>query len=175
MSRIGKMPISVPDTVQITVLNHTVMIKGPLGTLSLKYDANIEITIDNDTLLVKPLNDQSNKLWGTYRTLLDQMIIGVTQGYVYNLELIGVGYKASVESQNLVLKLGFSHDVVHPIRDGVNIICRKPTFISIIGIDKQLVSQEAAKIRSYKKPEPYKGKGIIYENEVIVRKEGKKK
>lgn len=175
MSRIGKLPISVPDTVQVTKQDSIIHVKGPLGMLCMPYNPTVNVSIQDDQVILSPTSPESRKLWGTYRTLIEQMVIGVTQGYVYNLELVGVGYKASLEGRKLVLKLGFSHDINHPIPDGVSITCQKPTFISITGIDKQLVSQEAAIIRSYKSPEPYKGKGIIYENEILIRKEGKKK
>lgn len=175
MSRIGKVPIYLPEGVKIELSELLITISGPLGSLSLNQDKDIEISLVDDQVHVNPRSISARPKWGTYRTLVQQMITGVTQGYTLNLELVGVGYRAIMEKTELVLKLGYSHDIRHQVPNGVQIVCQKPTFLSIMGIDKQKVHQEAARIRSYKKPEPYKGKGILYENEVIIRKEGKKK
>lgn len=175
MSRIGKLPIHIPEGVEIQINENTITAVGTLGSLSLKYHSSIQILKEEDTLQFQLKNLDYKSYWGTYRTLVNQMIIGVSQGFVINLELIGVGYKAHIEENQLILKVGFSHDIIHKIPEGIKIICQKPTFISIYGINKQKVHQEASIIRSYKKPEPYKGKGIIYENEIIIKKEGKKK
>lgn len=175
MSRIGKVPISIPEGINIKLSDTEINVSGPLGSLNMPIDQKISINILEDQILVSPKEEQYKALWGTYRTLIEQLIIGSSQGYVVNLELVGVGYKATVEENKLILKLGYSHDITHIIPEGIQVICRRPTFISIIGINKQKVHQEAARIRAYKKPEPYKGKGILYENEVIIKKEGKKK
>lgn len=172
MSRIGRLPVNVPENVEMNLCKNLIMFKGPLGESNLNIPEGLLITHKENKIYIQS-NDK--KIWGTFRTLIEQHIIGVTEGYVYNLELVGVGYKGSVEGDSLVLKLGYSHDIVHKIKKNLNITCRKPTFISIFGIDKQYVSQEASRIRDYRKPEPYKGKGIIYENEIVIRKEGKKK
>lgn len=186
MSRIGKVPVYIPEGVEVLLDSQnnfvekkkfdSINIKGPLGKLTMCFNPKeIAITLTEDQISLNPLDIIHRAKWGTYRTLVEQMIIGVSQGYMVNLELIGVGYKASVEDNKLTLKLGFSHDIIHKIPEGISIVCRKPTFLSILGINKQKVHEEASKIRSYKKPEPYKGKGILYENETILRKEGKKK
>lgn len=175
MSRIGKVPVYVPEGVKLELDQTEIKISGPLGALTLQQNRDLEISVVEDQIIINPRSPHARSIWGTYRTLIQQMVTGVTQGYTLNLELVGVGYRAIVENQDLVLKLGFSHDIRHTIPEGVKIVCQKPTFLSVIGINKQKVHQEAAKIRSYKKPEPYKGKGILYENEIIIRKEGKKK
>lgn len=175
MSRIGRLPITIPEGIDIQIENGFIVATGSLGKLSFKYNPSILITKTDDILYFSVQNEKYKSCWGTYRTLVEQMIVGVSQGFVINLELVGVGYKANVEQNKLILKLGFSHDIIHNIPNQIKIICQKPTFISIIGINKQQVHQEAARIRNYKKPEPYKGKGIIYENEIIIKKEGKKK
>lgn len=177
MSRIGKVPVSIPDGITVTQSLNNLLVKGPLGTLDLYYTKDVSIRIIDGKILLDPLKDtkKSHALWGTYRSLIEQMILGVSQGYVTNLELVGVGYKASVTDDRLTLKVGLSHDIIHSIPEGISISCLKPTLISIRGISKQKVNLEASRIRSYKCPEPYKGKGILYENEKIKLKEGKKK
>lgn len=172
MSRIGKIPVNIPENVEVIIKNNLIIVKGPLGSLDLSYPEEILLTVKDNKIYV--YSDDS-KLWGTYRSLIEQLVIGVSEGYTYNLELIGVGYKAFVENTNLILKVGYSHSIIPSIPKDISITCRKPTYISIFGINKYLVTQQAAKIRDYNKPEPYKGKGIIYENELIYRKEGKKK
>lgn len=178
MSRIGKMLITIPENVKIAMntiqTQNVIEISGPLGTYTLHL-ANIEtIIIENKTIRVT-LNNTTNVLQGTLRSLIEQGIIGVTQGFTSTLELVGVGYKAAVADNRLFLKVGYTHEIVHSIPNGIVIQCIKPTLFVIKGINKQLVNQQAATIRAYKKPEPYKGKGILYENERILRKEGKKK
>lgn len=177
MSRIGKVPIFVPEGVEIVQEQNSMTVKGPLGVLSLTYTSDVRILLTDGKIECFPNNEskRARSLWGTYRSLMEQMVLGVTQGYVTNLELVGVGYKASSTEKQLTLKVGLSHDVVHEIPLGIEISCLKPTLISIRGIDKQKVNLEASRIRSYKYPEPYKGKGILYENEKIKLKEGKKK
>lgn len=177
MSRIGKVPIIVPEGIEIKHSEQNFSVKGPLGTLSMEYRPDVLIQINDGKIELTPANEskRARSLWGTYRSLIEQMILGVTQGYVTNLELVGVGYKASVEGNVLTLKVGLSHDIVHAIPEGIEISCLKPTLISIRGIHKQKVNLEASRIRAYKYPEPYKGKGILYENEKIKLKEGKKK
>lgn len=177
MSRIGKVPIIVPEGIEIKYGEQKFSVKGPLGHLSMEFQSDINILLSEGKIELTPNNHskKSKSLWGTYRSLIEQMILGVSQGYVTNLELVGVGYKASVSGKELILKVGFSHDIVHVIPDDIEISCIKPTLISIRGINKQLVNLEASRIRGYKYPEPYKGKGILYENEKIKLKEGKKK
>lgn len=179
MSRIGKMPLLLPEGVEVVSTPTEVMIKGPLGQLSIPMEngKKVKMEIESNRVSLLPQEDTSEarSLWGTYRSLLEQSVIGVSQGYVTHLELVGVGYKASIEGKELVLKVGYSHEIRHSIPEGISMVCVKPTYISIRGIDKQKVNLEASRIRSYKEPEPYKGKGILYENEKIKLKEGKKK
>nr|YP_007890493.1 ribosomal protein L6 [Andalucia godoyi]AGH23987.1 ribosomal protein L6 [Andalucia godoyi] len=179
MSRIGKMPVSIPEGIEVIQRSEVLEIKGPLGELCLSFEAAkcLEVQIQDSMITLSPREQtkQARSLWGTYRSLLEQKMIGVSQGYVTNLELVGVGYKASREGNLLVLKVGYSHEIRHVIPEGITISCVKPTYLSIRGIDKQKVNLEAARLRAYKKPEPYKGKGILYENEKIKLKEGKKK
>lgn len=177
MSRIGKVPLSIPEGIEIQHEQNQITVKGPLGTLSMNFRKEVAIQIADGKIEFAPARNSKKaySLWGTYRSLVDQMILGVSQGFVANLELVGIGYKASVAQKELTLKVGYSHDIVHHIPDDIDIVCVKPTLLSIRGINKQRVHLEASRIRSYKLPEPYKGKGILYENEKIKLKEGKKK
>jgi large subunit ribosomal protein L6 len=154
-----------------------ISVKGKLGVLNLALTRDVVITQDGSALTVVPANDskQSRMSWGTYRNIISNMVTGVDKGFTLNLEINGVGYRAAVQGKELVLQLGYSHEIKYPIPTGIEIKCEKPTAISITGADRQRVGQVAAEIRSYRKPEPYKGKGIKLENEYIVRKEGKKK
>ena len=177
MSRIGRAPITVPAGVEITVGegNH-ITVKGPKGTLERKVAPQMLIEIENGVLHVKRPNDEKQNcaLHGLTRTLVNDMVIGVTQGFSKTLEIQGVGYRAAVQGKILNLQLGFSHDVPYPIPEGIAIVTEKPTMISVSGIDKQLVGQVAAEIRGYRPPEPYKGKGVKYAGENIIRKDAKK-
>jgi large subunit ribosomal protein L6 len=177
MSRIGKHPVPVPAGVTVQVTGQTVTAKGKLGQLSLILIDEIEAKLEDGKLVVAPRNEtvRARQNWATARTNLANLVTGVEKGFTKNLEITGVGYKAAVAGSELVLNLGFSHDIRYPIPAGITMKCDKPTSISISGADKQQVGQIAAEIRSYRPPEPYKGKGVKYENEIIVRKEGKKK
>ncbi|WP_377809970.1 50S ribosomal protein L6 [Azospirillum sp. A29] len=177
MSRIGKHPVPVPAGVDVKVDGQQVTAKGKLGQLSLTLIDDITAALEDGKVVVKPANDskRARVMWATSRTLINNMVTGVSQGYTINLEINGVGYRAAVQGKELVLQLGFSHDVKYPIPEGITIKCDKPTAISVSGYDKHKVGQVAAEIRGWKKPEPYKGKGIKYETETVLRKEGKKK
>lgn len=177
MSRIGQNPVSVPSGVTIDIAGQLVTAKGKLGELSLTLVDDVEITKSEDSLVVKARSDtqRARTMWGTTRSLLQNIVTGVDEGFTVRLEIVGVGYRAAVESKELVLQLGYSHEVRFPIPDGIKIACERPTAISVTGSDKQQVGQIAANIRAFRKPEPYKGKGIKYVDEFILRKEGKKK
>lgn len=177
MSRIGKAPITVPNGVAPTISGRKVSVKGPKGTLDLELVDEVEVSLDDDGLTVKPRDEstRARAMWGMQRTLIANMVHGVSEGFAKELEINGVGYRAQIQGKNLQLQLGLSHDVVFPIPEGIEIKCEKPTSILVSGIDKQKVGQVAANIRGYRPPEPYKGKGIKYVDEYIFRKEGKKK
>ena len=177
MSRVGLNPVAVPDTVTLSVVGQIVTAKGKLGELSVNVVDDIEIIHEENVVRVKPRNEstQARAMWGTTRSLVQNIVTGVDQGFTINLEIVGVGYRAAVAGKELVLQLGFSHEVRHLIPEGISIKCERPTAIAVSGSDRQLVGQVAANIREYRKPEPYKGKGVRYENEFILRKEGKKK
>jgi large subunit ribosomal protein L6 len=177
MSRVGKYPVAIPQGVDIAIANGELTAKGKLGTLKYSVPEEIEVTKDGGQVVVKPVGEgkQARALWGTTRANLRNLLQGVSQGFTRNLEISGVGYRAAVAGKTLTLQLGYSHDVVFPIPEGITIKCEKPTAISISGFDKQKVGQVAAVIRSFRPPEPYKGKGIKYAEETVLRKEGKKK
>jgi large subunit ribosomal protein L6 len=177
MSRIGKRPVPFPSGVTADIADGTLTVKGPKGTLSLSMRSEISYTLDDGSILVKPANDskQARAFWGMQRTLVENLVTGVTAGYTKVLEITGVGYRANVQGTNLKLQLGYSHDVDFAIPDGIEVKTPDNTTIEISGIDKQKVGQVAAEIRRWRKPEPYKGKGIKYRGEYIFRKEGKKK
>jgi large subunit ribosomal protein L6 len=177
MSRIGKKPVPLPNGVTASVDGKTVRVKGPKGELSLKLVNEVDASVGEDGITVTPRADieRGRQMWGLSRTLVNNLVVGVTQGFTQRMEISGVGYRAAVQGKNLNLQLGFSHDISYPIPPGINIVAEKPTALSISGTDKQLVGQVAAEIRSYRPPEPYKGKGVKYAGEHIRRKEGKKK
>jgi large subunit ribosomal protein L6 len=177
MSRIGKKLVPLPSGVTATVKDREVKVKGPKGELSLRVIEGIDVTVDKGglTLTPKDLTDDLRAKWGLQRTLVNNLVDGVSKGFSQQLEIAGVGYRASVQGKNLQLQLGYSHDVIYPIPAGIDIKCEKPTLILVSGSDKQKVGQVAAEIRGFRKPEPYKGKGIKYAEEKIRRKEGKKK
>ncbi len=177
MSRIGKKPVLLPSGVTATVKDREVKVKGPKGELSLRVVDGIDVTVDKGgvTLTPKELTDDLRAKWGLQRTLVNNLVEGVSKGFAQQLEIAGVGFRAAVQGKNLQLQLGFSHDVIYPIPAGIDIKCEKPTLILVSGSDKQKVGQVAAEIRGFRKPEPYKGKGIKYAEEKIRRKEGKKK
>jgi large subunit ribosomal protein L6 len=177
MSRIGKKPVAVPGGITATVDGQTVSMKGPKGELSFVAHDLVTVEKSADGIAVAPRVDskQARALWGMSRTMVSNLVTGVSKGFERKLEITGVGYKAAVQGKNLNLALGFSHDVNYPIPAGITIVCPKPTEIIVSGIDRQKVGQVAAEIREYRGPEPYKGKGVRYAGEFIVRKEGKKK
>jgi large subunit ribosomal protein L6 len=177
MSRIGKNPVPIPAGVTVEIADRVVKTKGKLGELSLSTGDHVDVSLEDGRLLVKPANDskQARVMWGTVRSIVSNMVTGVSVGYTKQLEINGVGYRAAVQGKVLQLQLGFSHDIAFPIPTDVAIKCDKPTSITITGADKQRVGQVAAVIRGFRKPEPYKGKGIKYSDETVLRKEGKKK
>jgi large subunit ribosomal protein L6 len=177
MSRVGKKPVTVPSGVTANVQGQTVSVKGPKGTLSFVVDENVAVVMDKGAIKVDPRNEtkRARAMWGTSRALIDNMVTGVTKGFEKKLEINGVGYRASVQGKNLQLALGYSHDVVYPIPEGITVATPKPTEIVVSGIDLRKVGQVAAEIRKHRSPEPYKGKGVKYSDEFIFRKEGKKK
>jgi len=177
MSRVGKSPVAIPAGVTIQLSGRKLSAKGKLGELHLDLSDDVEAKVESDKVVFKPVNDskQARMMWGTTRNLARNMVVGVSQGFQRNLEISGVGYRASVQGKVLQLQLGYSHDVNFPIPDDVTIKCEKPTAITVSGRSKQRVGQIAAEIRGFRGPEPYKGKGIKYDDEKILRKEGKKK
>ncbi|HIM24784.1 MAG TPA: 50S ribosomal protein L6 [Rhodospirillales bacterium] len=177
MSRIGKTPVEIPDGVSVDIAGQMVTVKGKLGELSTTLTDDVEIGQEGNLLSLKLRNDSSRarKMWGTSQSILNNLVTGVNEGYSRNLEIQGVGYRAQVQGKELVLQLGFSHEVRFPVPEGINIQCSDQTHISVTGNDKARVGQTAAEIRSFRPPEPYKGKGIRYEGEYVFRKEGKKK
>jgi len=177
MSRIGKNPVAVPQGVEVAVDGNTVRVKGKLGALERTLPSDVNVTLNDGQIVVQPANDDRRALsmWGLSRTLVANMVQGVSMGFTVKLEINGVGYRAAVDGKLLTLQLGFSHDIKYAVPADIDIKAEKPTALAISGIDKQRVGQIAAEIRSFRGPEPYKGKGVKYEGEVIVRKEGKKK
>lgn len=177
MSRVGKYPVPVPSGVTVQTSGTEFVVKGKLGESRLPLSEDVTVTIDDNHVVVAPTSDskRARMMWGTTRALINNMVKGASEGFTVNLEINGVGYRAAVEGKTLKLALGFSHDVDYPIPEGITMKCEKPTVIAISGSDKQRVGQIAAEIRSFRGPEPYKGKGIKYADEIILRKEGKKK
>jgi len=177
MSRVGKMPIALPSGAEATISAAQISVKGPLGTLSLPLNGLVKVANDNGTLKFDVANDsrEANAMSGTVRALVNNMVNGVTKGFEKKLNLVGVGFKAQAQGDKLNLSLGFSHPVVHQMPQGVKCETPTPTEILIKGIDRQKVGQVAAEVRAYRSPEPYKGKGVRYVDEVVVLKETKKK
>jgi len=203
MSRIGKLPISVPSGTTVTVDGQTLEAKGPKGQLSMQLPETIVAKLEGAELTINPrddlvdaanekirLNDEKGRkkmtfaqaldasartMWGTSRANASNLVEGASKGFTKNLELVGVGYRAQMQGKDLKLALGFSHDVIYSAPDGIEIKVAKPTEVEITGADKQVVGQVAAEIRNYRRPEPYKGKGVRYQGEYVRRKEGKKK
>ena len=177
MSRIGKKAVPIPSGVTANVEGQTVKMKGPKGNLQLVLPEEVSVKMENAAIKVDPRNEtkRARSMWGTSRTLVANLVTGVTKGFESKLEITGVGYRAAVQGKNLQLALGYSHDVVFPIPEGIAIATPKPTEIVITGIDKQKVGQVASDIRDFRPPEPYKGKGVKYAGEKITLKEGKKK
>lgn len=177
MSRIGKVPVAIPAGVTAEIAGGVLSVKGPKGTLTLTLRDEITYTVEDGRILVRPANDSkaARSFWGMQRTLVNNLVTGVTEGYTKVLEITGVGYRANAQGKNLKLQLGYSHDVDFAVPEGIEIKTPDNTTVEISGIDKQKVGQVAAEIRRWRKPEPYKGKGIKYRGEYIFRKEGKKK
>ena len=177
MSRVGKKPVTVPSGVTATVDGQTVKMKGPKGQLQFVVHDDVEVKLDKNVVTVSPRaeTNRARALYGTARAQIANLVAGVTKGFEKKLEITGVGYRAAMQGKNLQLALGYSHDVVYPIPEGIQIAVPKPTEITITGTDVQRVGQVAAEIRAFRPPEPYKGKGVKYVDEFIFRKEGKKK
>ena len=177
MSRIGKKAVAVPSGITANVEGQTVKIKGPKGLLSVVLPDEVAVKLDGGQIKVDPRTEtkRARAQWGTARTLIANLIAGVTKGFEQRLEINGVGYRAAVQGKNLQLALGYSHEINYPIPEGITIATPRPVEIVITGMDRQKVGQVAAEIREYRPPEPYKGKGIKYATERVFRKEGKKK
>jgi len=177
MSRVGKYPVPLPAGVSVAVANGVLTAKGKLGELTLPLSEEVTAAVEGNQVVLRPRSSErrARMLWGTTRSLVAGMVKGVSEGYAKSLEINGTGFRAAVQGKELVLNLGFSHEIRYPVPAGIRITCEKPTSIRIEGIDKQRVGQVAAEIRAFRRPEPYKGKGIKYETETILRKEGKKK
>jgi large subunit ribosomal protein L6 len=177
MSRVGKNPVTVPEGIDIQIVDQLVRAKGKLGELSVTLPREVEVSREENLIWVKPREEskRARSMWGTSRAILNNLVTGVSEGYSKTLDITGVGYRASVQGQALNLQLGYSHDINFPIPEGIEIKCETQTTIQVSGADKQAVGQVAAIIRAFRKPEPYKGKGIRYRGEQILRKEGKKK
>ncbi len=177
MSRIGKKPIAVPSGVTAKIDGQKVSVKGPKGELSLTLVDDVLVKMGEDGIEVSPrdASKRARSMWGMSRSLVDNLVVGVSTGFTRTLEINGVGYRAALRGKDLQLQLGYSHDVIYPVPEGIQVQCPKPTEIVITGIDRAKVGQVAAEIRAYRGPEPYKGKGVKYSDEFIFRKEGKKK
>ena len=177
MSRIGKKPITIPGGVTATISEGLLAVKGPKGALTMPLRDEISYVVEDSGIIVKPANatKQARAFWGMQRTMVQNLVTGVTDGFTKVLEITGVGYRATAQGKTLKLQLGYSHDIEFPVPEGIEIKTPDNTTVEITGIDKQKVGQVAAEIRRWRKPEPYKGKGIKYRGEFIFRKEGKKK
>ena len=178
MSRIGKKAVPVPSGVTADIAGQTVSVKGPKGTLTFELNEHVNVSkTDDGSIQIEPKDETklARASWGMSRTQIANLVKGVTVGFERKLEISGVGYKAALQGKNLQLSLGYSHDIAYPVPEGIAIAVPKPTEIVVSGIDAQRVGQVAAEIRKYRPPEPYKGKGVKYAGEYIVRKEGKKK
>ncbi len=177
MSRIGKYPVEIPAGVQLAIVGDTLTARGVLGEMKLALTDRIDAKVEGSQFIVSPRGNSapSRMMWGTTRALVANMVKGVSVGYTKSMEITGTGYRAAVNGRTLTINLGFSHDVVFPIPDGITISCERPTAIKVAGIDKRQVGQVASEIRAWRPPEPYKGKGVKYVGEQILRKEGKKK
>jgi large subunit ribosomal protein L6 len=177
MSRVGKYPVEIPAGVQVAIAGRMLTAKGKLGELKLELTDNVDAKVEGNKVSVAPRGNSTpaRMMWGTTRALVANMVKGVSTGYTRSMEITGTGYRAAVAGKTLTINLGFSHEVVFPIPDGITITCERPTAIKVSGVDKRQVGQVASEIRSWRPPEPYKGKGVKYDNETILRKEGKKK
>ncbi|WP_151449229.1 50S ribosomal protein L6 [Lacisediminimonas profundi] len=177
MSRVGKSPIALPAGVEVTLAAEQIKVKGPLGTLTLPLTGQVKVKNENNTLTFEPVGDsrEANAMFGTVRALVNNMVTGVSKGFEKKLNLVGVGFRAAVQGDKLNLSLGYSHPVVYELPAGTKAVATTPTEIVISGVDRQVVGQVAAEVRAYRPPEPYKGKGVRYSDEVVVIKETKKK
>jgi len=177
MSRIGKHPVEVPGGVEVTIADDMLTAKGGKGTLTVPLHESVAVRQEDGKVVVAPRDDSKRALtmWGTTRSLVNNAIVGASQGFTRQLEIRGVGYRAAVQGRTLNLQLGYSHDINYPIPDGIEIKCERPTLIEVSGASKQQVGQVASEIRAFRKPEPFKGKGVRYANEYVRSKEGKKK
>ena len=177
MSRVGKYPVPLPSGVTVALSGRTLSAKGKLGQLSLELTDLVDATVEDGRVAIAPRSEETNAqmMWGTTRALVANMVRGVSEGFTKSMEVTGTGYRASVQGKNLVMNLGFSHDINFPVPEGITITTPRPTAIVVTGVDKRQVGQVAAEIRAFRPPEPYKGKGVKYDNEQIRRKEGKKK
>lgn len=177
MSRIGKTPVAIPDGVNVSIDGTIVTAKGKLGELSASFPDDVVINQNDNEIVVEPREGapRAKQMWGMTRSVINNLVVGVSEGFSKKLEITGVGYRAQVQGKDLVMQLGFSHEVRYPMPEGIDIKCPDQTTIEISGADKQKVGQVASEIRGYRPPEPYKGKGVRYAGEFILRKEGKKK
>ncbi|MCP4395520.1 MAG: 50S ribosomal protein L6 [Alphaproteobacteria bacterium] len=177
MSRVGNKAVTIPEGVTITLDGNNIKAKGKIGELDYTFTDEVKVETKDNEISVSPVSStkKSRSLWGTTRSRISNLVTGVTEGYSKKLEIVGVGYRAAMQGKDLKLALGFSHDVLFAVPEGITIKCASPTQIEVSGICKQSVGQVAAKIRGYRPPEPYKGKGVKYADEQILRKEGKKK
>ncbi len=177
MSRVGKKPVVIPSGVNASVEGQMVKVKGPKGALELMLHDDVSAKVESGNVTIDPKYEtkRARAMWGTYRSLVANLIEGVAKGYERRLEISGVGYRAALQGKNLQIQLGYSHDIVYPVPEGITITLPKVTEVVVAGIDRQKVGQVAAEIRAFRKPEPYKGKGVKYSDEFIFRKEGKKK
>ena len=174
MSRVAKAPVAVPSGIDLKIDGSQVVVKGPKGTLTLQLHPNVSLVEDGGEITVKPANDSDMAMAGTFRSLLNNLVVGVSQGFEKKLTLVGVGYRAQVQGNNLTLALGFSHPVEYVAPEGITLETPSQTEVVVKGCDKQRVGQVAAEIRAFRPPEPYKGKGVRYADEVVARKEAKK-
>lgn len=177
MSRVGMVPVEVPSGVDLEIGGGAIKAKGKLGELTMNVSDDVEVSREDNLIWVKPANDgkRARMMWGTTRSLLSNLVEGVSEGFSKKLLITGVGYRAAMQGKDLVLQLGHSHEIRYPLPEGIKVEVPNQTEVIISGANNQVVGQVAAEIRSYRKPEPYKGKGVRYADEIIIRKEGKKK
>ena len=177
MSRVGKLPIPIPQGVNVNLAENEITIKGPKGELKTSFTGDVKVETTDGKITVSPANDtgRARAMWGTIRSVINNLVQGVSEGFTVVLEIQGVGYRAAVAGDEITLALGYSHDIKYVLPEGVTAKCEKQTRLTITGANKQLVGQVASEIRALRKPEPYKGKGVRYEGERIRMKEGKKK
>lgn len=177
MSRVGLVPVEIPEGVDVRIEGRTITAKGRLGELSMNHDDAVNVTREDNFLRVRPVGEskRARTMWGTTRSLVDNLVVGVSRGFERRLQLVGVGYRAQMRGGALALQLGYSHEILYPAPEGIGIDAPSQTEIVVTGADRQKVGQVAAEIRGFRKPEPYKGKGVRYLDEFVLRKEGKKK